>query len=453
MPSITYLLRSKNNNPFILRLQIFDDSKISETNKKGISFLEAKTNIWVFTNDELKDFPMIDPVKYWRDNKKYKGYSQEIKDRIIDINSKQKDLKDFVLSRFDLSFDEKENKLPSKEWLTSAVAEYYDNIKKEEDKAKRNNTPTTLLWHFDNYIRLKSIDLGDRTVLKLKDMVKILTEYEAFESSRKGYKWQIEVSEVDEDLKYRLSDYLLNIKSYSRNTVAKTIKVIRTICNYSPRYGITLSNTYDDFKMAYEDKDVVFLSFDELKRIKNTDVPKELQNAKDWLYLSCFLGQRISDFMRFEKSMIVKKGDNYTIDFIQEKTGKKMQLVLHPEVLNYLKDNDMSFPQPIPEQRYNDQIKTICKLAGITEKIKGSVMTEIKKGIWRNKAGVYPKYELIGSHIGRKSFASNFYGLIPTTLIMQVTGHSEERTLLEYIGKKDDTNNAMIQNYYNNIKI
>jgi hypothetical protein len=35
----------------------------------------------------------------------------------------------------------------------------------------------------------------------------------------------------------------------------------------------------------------------------------------------------------------------------------------------------------------------------------------------------------------RRSFASNYYGKIETPLLMNITGHSKERTFLTYIGK------------------
>tara|TARA_Y100000385_G_C12833283_1_gene525518 strand:+ start:266 stop:433 length:168 start_codon:yes stop_codon:yes gene_type:complete len=34
----------------------------------------------------------------------------------------------------------------------------------------------------------------------------------------------------------------------------------------------------------------------------------------------------------------------------------------------------------------------------------------------------------------RRSFASNYYGKIKTPLLMNITGHSKESTILTYIG-------------------
>lgn len=52
----------------------------------------------------------------------------------------------------------------------------------------------------------------------------------------------------------------------------------------------------------------------------------------------------------------------------------------------------------------------------------------------RRKLGVYSKYSLISSHDLRRSFATNYFGKIPTPILMQIRGHSKETTFLSYIG-------------------
>ncbi|RPG55231.1 MAG: hypothetical protein CBC56_005720 [Flavobacteriales bacterium TMED96] len=105
-----------------------------------------------------------------------------------------------------------------------------------------------------------------------------------------------------------------------------------------------------------------------------------------------------------------------------------------------------SFPKKISDQKYNDYIKEVCQLAGITEVIHGGKSVNvgtIEKKSYRKKKGMYPKYELVTSHIGRRSFATNYYGKIPTPLLMSATGHSSEKQFLEYI-KRDPIDNALM---------
>jgi len=36
--------------------------------------------------------------------------------------------------------------------------------------------------------------------------------------------------------------------------------------------------------------------------------------------------------------------------------------------------------------------------------------------------GIYEKWKLVTSHIGRRSFATNFYGNLPTSYLVYITG-------------------------------
>lgn len=72
--------------------------------------------------------------------------------------------------------------------------------------------------------------------------------------------------------------------------------------------------------------------------------------------------------------------------------------------------------------------------------VDGSRMDEVKitennkeKTLHRKLNKKYPKYELVSSHICRRTFATNLYGQIDTMTIMKITGHATERQFLNYI--------------------
>ena len=94
--------------------------------------------------------------------------------------------------------------------------------------------------------------------------------------------------------------------------------------------------------------------------------------------------------------------------------------------------------------------------------IKGSKLTDINKEDksekkaknkdevkqFRKEVGMYKKWELVTSHIGRRSFATNFYGTIPTTYLINVTGHSTEAMFLNYLGKSNKDLAMELTNYF-----
>ncbi|MDM1402490.1 hypothetical protein HX033_17780 [Myroides odoratimimus] len=54
---------------------------------------------------------------------------------------------------------------------------------------------------------------------------------------------------------------------------------------------------------------------------------------------------------------------------------------------------------------------------------------------YRKKVVKAEKYNFVTTHIGRRTFATLYYGKMPTSLLKDLTGHSTEAMLLTYIGK------------------
>jgi len=106
----------------------------------------------------------------------------------------------------------------------------------------------------------------------------------------------------------------------------------------------------------------VYLTFDELDKIERTEMPSEyLDNARDWLLIACYTGQRVSDYLRFNSRMIAQDDENQSyIEFNQIKTGTKMQIPLLHKVQNILLKRGGEFPRRISDVNLNLYIKDVC---------------------------------------------------------------------------------------------
>ena len=92
------------------------------------------------------------------------------------------------------------------------------------------------------------------------------------------------------------------------------------------------------------------------------------------------------------------------------------------------------FPS-ITNQRMNVYLKDLCELCGINEPITQTYY----KGSERIDETA-PKFELIGTHTGRRTFICNALMLgIPAEIVMKWTGHSDYKAMKPYI---DITNAA-----------
>ena len=236
---------------------------------------------------------------------------------------------------------------------------------------------------------------------------------------------------------------------YSTNTISKALRTIKSICKDASYNGLETHFQLERIKTPFTKTKNIYLTFKELskiEKIKKNKLSENLNDARDWLIISCYTGQRISDFMRFnDKQIRVEKGKSL-IEFTQQKTDKNMTIPLHRKVLEILKKRDGKFPDGITTDKYNNYIKDVCQIAGINEKINSKKSTKVEDNgaktiksrySYRKLEGLFEKWELVTSHIGRRSFATNFYGEIPTSYLIYVTGHSTEIMFLNYIGKSN----------------
>ena len=323
---------------------------------------------------------------------------------------------------------------------TNGTQEINSDWLKDFIKPKSIETiPTKLVEYFDYYAMHKKSTLENSTFMKLNVNKHLLQRFQ--KEAKKEYC----IHEVDSKFKLDFESYCLK-NNYAPNTIARTLKFIKTICYHAKSNGLETSYQLDNIKVKFEKVDKIYLTKEELKLIESAELENDyLDNSRDWLLISCETGQRVSDFMRFNKEQIRFEGDVPLIEFTQVKTDTIMSVPLSKKVRAILKKRNGEFPRQISDQRYNEYIKEVCKIAGLDEVIKGSKQDTATK---RKVRGSFPKFELVTSHIGRRSFATNNYGRIPTPLLMNVTGHKTEGMFLQYIGKTQTDKSIHLAQYF-----
>lgn len=134
------------------------------------------------------------------------------------------------------------------------------------------------------------------------------------------------------------------------------------------------------------------------------------------LILEANLGIRVSDILNLRLSDIIKDGDRYRLDIIEQKTSKKREFTVPIELYSYIQQycldngvnpNDVIFN--ISERAIQKQLKIVCDYLG---------------------------YENISTHSFRKFFATNIYinNNYNVILVQQLLQHSSPITTQKYIG-------------------
>jgi integrase len=272
------------------------------------------------------------------------------------------------------------------------------------------------------------------------------------EKFQKETKTEFLIKDVDSNFRLRFETFCIK-ENYAPNTISQVIKSIKTICYHAQTNGIEVNNQLSNISIKWQKVDKIYLDLDEIAEIEKAELETEnLIDARDWLLISCETGQRVSDFMKFTKEQIRVENGKHLIEFTQVKTNKVMTVPLSKKVMAILKKRKGDFPKQITDQKYNDFIKKVCEIAKLNNKVKGSIAevteNELKEKVKRKKSGTFKKWELVTSHIGRRSFATNNYGKIPTSLLISATGHSTEKMFLEYIGKTDTQKAMQLAEYF-----
>jgi len=383
------------------------------------------------------DSKILVTKEYW-----LKYHDRNVKDQAIknmqkQINDQMSSLELFVLR----AFVEADPKYVDKIWLSSTIENYYGFGKDSKSEY--------LLDIADDYIDSIKLDVTESTITKHNTIKGKLVSMEDM------YKRKFKASDVDQNfLKLFKAYYQKN--GYSQNTIKKNFNFIKTYCYFARDNEIKINPKLKSLNISGEDTEDIYLTLEELKLIKSYDgLSEKYDNVRDWLIISCFTAQRISDFSRFGKDMIMEVQNQKLISFKQTKGQKEIMIPLLPEVEEVLNKRAGEFPRKISDQKFNEYVKELCKLIGFTQMTNGKLIQNIsdeKNKVFRKVKGVYPKYKLVSSHIGRRSFATNFYGKIPTPLLMSATGHTTERQFLEYI-KKGAIDNALdLAKHYLNLK-
>ena len=365
------------------------------------------------------------------------------------INDKLLTLNIFVVGQFNIDYNDGE--VITADWLKNTVNNYFkrpSDLKPEKvffvDWIKSFVETAPKRLHKGN-------NLSETTIKKYNTTLNNLINYEAF----KGVRLRFE--DITLNFYFDFVDYCRNTLKLGINTIGTRIKAVKFFCRQIDLEGLPISQQYKhpEFVAQEEKAEDIYLTTAEIQTIFNYDFSGTpyLDNARDLLIIGLNTGLRISDFMRLDLSHI--KAD--TIRIKAQKTGKIAEIPINEQIERTLIKNGGKLPRSISEQKFNEYLKEIGEKVGFSEMVHGAKMDCINgdeakakgvKKLFRKVSGTFPKYELMTSHICRRSFATNLYGQIPTPVIMAITGHATETQFLTYIKKTAAENAEVLRNFY-----
>lgn len=312
----------------------------------------------------------------------------------------------------------------TKEWLNNCIETFHGKVKVESSE---------LIKVIENHIislqtRLKKV--GIQTTKGFGTTISHIKKYQKFK------KKTFHLFDVDNNFLESFITFLKEKEGYANSTINKDVSRIIQICKTSKLKGMEVNDSIfiAQYTIEKPERTFVTLTEEELNLIQNYEGTNYLENVRDWLIIGCWTGCRIGDLLKLTLENVINREDGSSIiRYTQSKTRKSVDVFVHPIVNKIIKRLN-GFPRPISDVKFNQYIKELCKRVEINNEIMGEKMNP---KTLRKEKGTFPKYELITSHICRRSYATNHYHKLSNKIIMKVTGHATERQFLDYIGEID----------------
>ena len=379
----------------------------------------------------------IDANKWDTDKQRVKnGCSNKLKQSASEINTSLLEYYTEIQSIFKRF--EVEDVMPTPEQIKKAFNALHKPVS-EEPKPKKEALPCDFFQVFDGFVE----DCGrqnnwtDSTFEKFAAVKNHLTNF------REGLTFEF----FDERGLNDYVGYLRDVKEMRNTTIGKQLSFLKWFLRWAFKKGVHQNNAYDNYKpkLKSTQKKIIFLTWDELNRLREFKIPSNkqaLERVRDVFLFQCFTGLRYSDVFNLRRSDI--KGDHIEVTTVKTSDSLIIELNNHSKaILDKYKDvafeNDKVLPV-ITNQKMNDYLKELAEMAGIDEPVRQTYY----KGNERIDE-VTPKYALLGTHAGRRTFICNALVLgIPPQVVMKWTGHSDYKAMKPYIDIADDIKaNAM----------
>ena len=379
----------------------------------------------------------IDATKWDADKQRVKnGCSNKLKQSASEINASLLEYYTEIQSIFKRF--EVEDVMPTPEQIKEAFNALHKPVS-EEPKPKKEALPCDFFQVFDDFVE----DCGrqnnwtDSTFEKFAAVKNHLTNF------REGLTFEF----FDERGLNDYVGYLRDVKEMRNTTIGKQLSFLKWFLRWAFKKGVHQNNAYDSYKpkLKSTQKKIIFLTWDELNRLREFKIPSNkqaLERVRDVFLFQCFTGLRYSDVFNLRRSDI--KGDHIEVTTVKTSDSLIIELNNHSKaILDKYKDvpfeNDKVLPV-ITNQKMNDYLKELAEMAGIDEPVRQTYY----KGNERID-DVTPKYALLGTHAGRRTFICNALALgIPPQVVMKWTGHSDYKAMKPYIDIADDIKaNAM----------
>ncbi len=329
------------------------------------------------------------------------------------------------------------------EWLNITVSKI-SNRPKDENDYHIYLIPYIIKYIEDSKKRInpktgKKISI--KTIQKYNTTKSQIEEFELFQNKK--------LRHLDLDMQFhaKFTSYLKIERKYSNTLIEKIISQLKTFERSAKSEGIETNPEIDSKRFSFKRDETIdtYLNEKEINLIFKQDLTStiKLDNVRDLFIIGLRTGLRISDLKRIHDYEL---SSNRIKIVGTHKTDSPVEIPIHPQVMDIINKRKGSFPKIISDQKFNEYVKDVCQLAGLTQMTLGNIKTKDSNN--RKIRGYYPKYQLITSHTCRRSFATNLYGKLDDKTIMAITTHRSHSQFLSYVKTTQSEHVEKLEKYW-----
>ncbi len=250
------------------------------------------------------------------------------------------------------------------------------------------------------------------------------------------------------------------IEGRGENTIIKMRTRLKSVFQYCNMKGYTSNRPFEGITIGTAKVGTpIYITIDERNQIADADLAtiwetmpknerqlarmpiKTLIEQRDIFVFQCLIGCRVGDLLKMTDKYIHNGILVYTPHKTKDEGDEAVQarVPLHPRAVSLIEKYKGADPKGrlfpfITAQRYNDAIKVIFKMAGITRNVE---VRNPRTG----ENEIVPINEVASSHLARRTFVGNAYFKVhDPNLIGKMSGHVEgSKAFKRYRKIEDDT--------------
>ena len=360
-----------------------------------------------------------------------------------EIRGINRQISDFRQSIFD-AYDRlrAEGGEPSKSWLIGAVLNFHNP---HPLYPMQSTVSARVADIFTVYIASKNI--SEQRARNMQVVGRLLERYEA--TLRRPLTLAGITPETLRALEqFERNEYRTNAEAKPRgdNTICYTMKILHTFILWCIKRWYITADPFTQYEMPKEVYGLpIYLTIEERDAIADLDLSARpaLERQRDIFIFQCHVGCRVSDLLCMTKSSIIDGAVEYIPHKTQEERPMTIRVPLTKTARRILDkyadtEGDALFPF-ISAQKYNDALKTIAELAGITR-----VVTRLNPTT--RKQEQVRLCDIISSHTARRTFVGSAVNKIKDPrLVASLSGHSpNSKAMSRYYIVEEQTKREII---------